>query len=89
MESLREVYDGCYRRLVGQMYGLCGSLSEAEDAVQEAFVRAIEKPHRFANVDNPEAWLRMVALNVARAQVAVEEQLGCRIGIGDWDGTPG
>ncbi|GAA1698228.1 SigE family RNA polymerase sigma factor [Kribbella yunnanensis] len=68
MESLREVYDGCYRRLVGQLYGLCGSLSEAEDAVQEAFVRAIEKPQRFAHVDNPEAWLRMVALNVARSR---------------------
>ncbi|WP_405055875.1 SigE family RNA polymerase sigma factor [Kribbella sp. NBC_01505] len=68
MESLREVYDGCYRRLVGQLYGLCGNLTEAEDAVQEAFVRAIEKPHRFAQVDNPEAWLRMVAVNIARSR---------------------
>jgi RNA polymerase sigma factor (sigma-70 family) len=68
MESLTEVYDGCYRRLVGQLYALCGSLSEAEDAVQEAFVRAIEKPRRFEQLENPEAWLRMVALNIARSR---------------------
>ena len=68
MESLREVYDGCYRRLVGQLYAVCGNLAEAEDAVQEAFVRAVEKPRRFAQVDNPEAWLRTVALNVARSR---------------------
>ncbi len=67
-ESLRDLYDGSYRRLVGQLYTVCGSLSEAEDAVQEAFVRAVEKPRRFAAVDNPEAWLRVVALNVARSR---------------------
>jgi RNA polymerase sigma-70 factor (ECF subfamily) len=68
MDGLREVYDGCYRRLVGQLYSVCGNLAEAEDAVQEAFVRAVEKPRRFAQVDNPEAWLRTVALNVARTR---------------------
>jgi RNA polymerase sigma factor (sigma-70 family) len=67
-ESLRDLYDGCYRRLVGQLFAICGSLGEAEDAVQEAFTRAVEKPRRFAQVDNPEAWLRMVALNVVRSQ---------------------
>jgi RNA polymerase sigma-70 factor (sigma-E family) len=68
VESLREVHDGCYRRLVAQLYTLCGNLAEAEDAVQEAFVRAVEKPRRFAQVENPEAWLRTVAMNVARSR---------------------
>jgi RNA polymerase sigma-70 factor (ECF subfamily) len=67
-EALRELYDGCYRRLVGQLYALSGNLGEAEDAVQEAFVRAVEKPRRFSRVDNPEAWLRIVALNVLRSR---------------------
>lgn len=40
-EQVREVYDGCYRRLVAQLFVVCGDLNEAEDAVQEAFVRAI------------------------------------------------
>jgi RNA polymerase sigma factor (sigma-70 family) len=65
-ESVRELYEGCYRRLVGQLYAICGNLGEAEDVVQEAFVRAVEKPRRFAQLDNPEAWLRTVALNALR-----------------------
>lgn len=67
-EPLRDLYDGCYRRLVGQLFAVCGNLGEAEDAVQEAFVRAVEKPRRFAGVDNPEAWLRTVALNILRTR---------------------
>jgi RNA polymerase sigma-70 factor (ECF subfamily) len=40
--------------------------TEAEDAVQEAFVKAIGQASRFAHLDNPEAWLRTVALNHLR-----------------------
>jgi RNA polymerase sigma-70 factor (sigma-E family) len=65
-DDLRALYDGCYRRLVGQVYAVTADLAEAQDAVQEAFVRALAAPRRFARVDNPEAWLRVVALNVAR-----------------------
>ena len=65
-DMVRELYEGCYRRLVGQLFAICGNLGEAEDAVQEAFVQAVEKPRRFAQLDNPEAWLRTVALNAVR-----------------------
>ncbi|MEU4394101.1 RNA polymerase sigma factor [Kribbella sp. NPDC023855] len=67
-DTVRELYEGCYRRLVGQVFAICGNASEAEDAVQEAFVRAVEKPRRFAQMDNQEAWLRTVALNVLRSR---------------------
>jgi RNA polymerase sigma-70 factor (ECF subfamily) len=67
-ESVRELYEGCYRRLVGQLFAVCGNRAEAEEAVQEAFVKAVEKPRRFAQLDNPEAWLRTVALNVVRGR---------------------
>lgn len=67
-DTVRELYEGCYRRLVGQMFAICGNRGEAEDAVQEAFVRAVEKPRRFAQLDNQEAWLRTVALNVLRSR---------------------
>src|SRR5688500_18391276 len=67
-DTVRELYEGCYRRLVGQVFAVCGNRGEAEDAVQEAFVRAVEKPRRFAQMDNPEAWLRTVALNVLRSR---------------------
>lgn len=60
------LYAASYRRLVVQMYALCGDMADAEDAVQEAFVTAIRKRRAVAGVDNPEAWLRTVALNRIR-----------------------
>ena len=66
--SLRDVFDASYRRLVVQLYGVTGSFDEAEDVVQEAFVRAAAAGRRFLRVDNPEAWLRTTAINVHRSR---------------------
>lgn len=63
---VREIYEASYRRLVAQAYAVAGDRVEAEDAVQEAFARAVAAGARFGRVDNPEAWLRTVALNVIR-----------------------
>lgn len=75
------MYDRAYSRLVGQLYGICGDLAEAEDVVQEAFVRAVSLGRRFDRLDNPEAWLRTVAVNEARTRHrrrALGERLGRR-----------
>lgn len=64
--SLHELYDASYDRLVLQLFALCGDLAQAEDAVQEAFVKAIAQGRAFDRVHNPEAWLRTVALNHQR-----------------------
>ncbi|AVT34399.1 hypothetical protein C6361_12400 [Plantactinospora sp. BC1] len=61
-----ELYHACYRRLVAQVYAFTTDLTEAQDVVQEAFARAIARPQGLADVDNPEAWLRTVAVNVVR-----------------------
>ena len=55
-------------RLQAVAYRMLGSRSEAEDAVQEAFARALNHARTFRNTDNPEAWLRVVAMNVARSR---------------------
>lgn len=65
---LRDVHSASYRRLVGQLFGVCGDLGEAEDVVQEAFVRAAAHATRFVRVDNPEAWLRTTAVNLSRTR---------------------
>ncbi len=67
-DGLRELYEGCHARLVGQLFAVTGDYGAAQDAVQEAFIRAINAPGRLAGVDNPEAWLRTVALNAARSR---------------------
>ena len=63
---VREIYEASYRRLVTQAYAVAGDHVEAEDAVQESFARAVAAGSRFRHLDNPEAWLRTVALNVIR-----------------------
>jgi RNA polymerase sigma factor (sigma-70 family) len=62
-DGVRQVYDASYQRLVVQLLGVCGDRAEAEDAVQEAFIKAIGLGSGFARLDNPEAWLRTVAVN--------------------------
>ena len=66
--TLQEVFDASYRRLVVQMYGVVGNAGEAEDLVQDAFVRASASGRRFLTVDNPEAWLRRTAINLYRSR---------------------
>ena len=64
--DIDELYAATYRRLVVQLYAICGDLSDAEDAVQEAFVTVLRKRGDFAKVDNPEGWIRTVAFNRLR-----------------------
>lgn len=64
--DLRELYAASYGRLVVQVYAFCGDLTEAEDAVQEAFVTAVRKASALERVESPEAWIRTVALNRVR-----------------------
>lgn len=67
-ESLDDVYTASYRRLVAQMHAVTGNRQEAEDVVQEAFVRALDRWDQVKSYDSPEAWLRTVALNLARSR---------------------
>lgn len=54
--------------LVGLAYRMLGSRAEAEDAVQEAFARALQTPSS-ADVDSPRAWLARVVTNVCLDQL--------------------
>jgi RNA polymerase sigma-70 factor (sigma-E family) len=67
-EQVREVYAASAARLVSQLYALTGDFGEAQDVVHEAFARALSRPGRLRHVDNPEAWLRTVAMNLARSR---------------------
>jgi RNA polymerase sigma-70 factor (ECF subfamily) len=66
LDALAELYHACYRRLVAQLFAFTNDVSEAQDVVQEAFARALARPNGLSDVENPEAWLRTVAINVVR-----------------------
>ncbi len=60
--DLHELYAACYQRLVAVVGAIAGSQHEAEEAVQDAFVRLIGQWSTVSRYENPEAWLRKVAL---------------------------
>jgi RNA polymerase sigma factor (sigma-70 family) len=61
-QALRELYAASYARLVGVVGAICGSTHEAEEAVQDAFVRLMGQWQKVSRYDAPEAWVRKVAL---------------------------
>jgi RNA polymerase sigma-70 factor (ECF subfamily) len=67
-EAVRQAYQAYYRRLVAALYGLTGDFAEAQDLVQESYARALARPKVFLDVADPEAWLRTVAVNLARTR---------------------
>jgi RNA polymerase sigma-70 factor (ECF subfamily) len=60
-----EFYDASFRRVVGQVFAMAGSLSEAEDSVQEAFARAWQNWSRVSGYTDPEGWVRSVAFKIS------------------------
>jgi RNA polymerase sigma-70 factor (ECF subfamily) len=50
---------------VGVISLLTGSRAEAEDLVQEAFVRLVPRWQKVSRYDSPEAWVRLVAVRLA------------------------
>lgn len=61
-QDLRDLYAASYARLVGTVGAVCGDRHEAEEAVQEAFVRLMGSWSKVSRYDDPEAWVRKVAL---------------------------
>jgi RNA polymerase sigma-70 factor (ECF subfamily) len=60
------LYRGAYQELVLAVFALTRDLAEAEDVVQEAFAVGYRRRDRLQRVDNQVAWLRTVAINLAR-----------------------
>ncbi len=60
-----ELYAASGDRLVRQVYALTGDLAEAQDVVQEAFVRAWQHWRTVRVHPDPEAWVRTTARRLA------------------------
>ncbi|SCL36002.1 RNA polymerase sigma-70 factor, ECF subfamily [Micromonospora pallida] len=65
VDGFDEFYRGSRQRLLGFVYALTGDLAEAQDAVQEAYVRAWQRWSTVGRYDEPEAWVRVVASRIA------------------------
>ena len=64
-EQFDELYTATVARMTGQLYAMTGNLAEAQDVVQEAFVRAWQHRSDLEDTRSPEAWVRTVAWRLA------------------------
>jgi RNA polymerase sigma-70 factor (ECF subfamily) len=65
-EDFDEFYVRCRDRLITQIFVFTGDEPESRDLVQQAFERAWKHWGRVSGLDDPEAWVRLVAFNLAK-----------------------
>jgi RNA polymerase sigma-70 factor (ECF subfamily) len=60
-----EFYTSSFSRITGQLAVMIGDRDEAQECVQEAFVRAWSRREALARADHPDAWVRTTAYRLA------------------------
>jgi RNA polymerase sigma-70 factor (ECF subfamily) len=60
-----DFYTASFRRLTNQVYAMIGDRDEAQECVQEAFVKAWAHRRSLTKADHPEAWVRTTAYRLA------------------------
>lgn len=66
--TIEQVYAAHAHRLTLQLLAYTSDLAAAQDLVQEAFCRALPRWHRISRYDDPVAWIRRVAWNLASSR---------------------
>jgi RNA polymerase sigma-70 factor (ECF subfamily) len=60
-----DFYTASFARITGQLYAMIGDRDEAQECVQEAFVRAWTHRRKLSQAEHPEAWVRTTAYRLA------------------------
>ena len=81
-----EFYAATNRQATAQVFAMVGNWHEAQEAVQEAYARALGKWDKVSTYDEPLAWIRTVAyrISVSRWRKARRLVFG-GLGLGCWD----
>ncbi|GAA3297999.1 SigE family RNA polymerase sigma factor [Dactylosporangium matsuzakiense] len=66
--GFEEFYAAFFRPLTIQLYAYTNDMATAQDMVQEAFCRALARWKRVSAMDDPAAWVRRVAWNLATSR---------------------
>lgn len=72
---IERLYREASRQFLLAAFALTADAAEAEDVVQEAFVRAFARPGQIARADNPVAWMHTVTVNIARSRLRRKRRL--------------
>ena len=60
-----DFYTASFRRLTNQVFAMIGDRDEAQECVQEAFVKAWAHRRTLSKAEHPEAWVRTTAYRLA------------------------
>ena len=63
-----EFYGATFHKLASVLYVYTGDLAESQDVVQEAMIRALAHWGTVSTYDEPAAWVRRVAWNLATSR---------------------
>lgn len=63
-DAVAGLYAASCARLIGTVTLAAGSRAEAEECVQEAFIRLLDRWREVSRYDDPEAWVRAVAFRL-------------------------
>ena len=66
--ELKDYYQQAYPRLVAFLVAVHGDREAAEEAAQEAFIKLMHHWQKVSHYENPDAWLRRVAINASTSQ---------------------
>ncbi len=67
--GFEEFYASQFARIATQIFAYLGDHAEAQDIAQEAFVRAFDRWAKVSAYDDPCAWVRRVAWNLATSRL--------------------
>jgi RNA polymerase sigma factor (sigma-70 family) len=68
-DEVAALFDGHYARLTGLAFVILGDREVAEEAVMDAFVKALSPKWRRRRVEDPAAYLRTVVVNECRGRI--------------------
>jgi RNA polymerase sigma-70 factor, ECF subfamily len=69
VSNFEELYGAHFDRLTLQLYAYVGDVAQAQDLVQEAFCRALQRWDKLSAYDDPVGWVRRVAWNLATSRL--------------------
>ncbi|MEG3632904.1 SigE family RNA polymerase sigma factor [Micromonospora palythoicola] len=69
LKDFSEFYQAHFQRVAVQLYAYLGDRAEAQDLTQEAFCRTLERWDRISAYDDPSAFVRRVAWNLATSRL--------------------
>ncbi len=79
----KRLYDAYAPQMMGVCYRYAQSLQEAEDMLQDAFIRVFSNLDQFRSEGEPGAWIRRIVVNCAIN--AIRKQ---KMQISSWDNQP-